>query len=176
MSYSVWCIRLLICGVFAVSAIGKLRGRGALVAFTGAVRELTGLGSRPARVAAVATVAAESLVAVAVLVPAVHRVALACAVLLLGAFVLVLARVLRAGRAVACRCFGRGAAPVAARHVVRNVVLAALAGLALAADLLAGPAAVEPAGLALCLLVAAVSVAFVALLDDIAVLLTPISK
>jgi hypothetical protein len=89
---------------------------------------------------------------------------------LLAAFTVVLIRARRRAPGLACHCFGAGTAPVAGRHVVRNLLL--LAAVALGAS---GPAgAVNPAGFALCLLVAAVSVAAVALLDDLAALLRPL--
>jgi uncharacterized membrane protein YphA (DoxX/SURF4 family) len=68
------------------------------------------------------------LLAVGAFVSAVAVVGAALALVLLALFTIAIARTLRAGRAPACHCFGtRGAAPIGADTVVRNLALAALA-------------------------------------------------
>ncbi|MGW6915141.1 MauE/DoxX family redox-associated membrane protein [Kitasatospora sp. NPDC054939] len=171
---------LLICsftvaGVLAGSALGKLRARAQA---RDAVRALTGLTGRRAAGTATALVTAEAALAVALLVPVLRSAAAVGAVLLFAAFTAALVRVLRAGTRVACACFGRAAAPIAPRHVVRNLLLLAAS---LAVPLLGPPAGAgsgsgEAPGPAVVLLAAgaaALPVLLVVFLDEAVDLLRP---
>ncbi|MGW4891283.1 MauE/DoxX family redox-associated membrane protein [Kitasatospora sp. NPDC004240] len=156
-------------GVFAASALGKLRDRAAA---RDAVRALTGLTGRAVAPLAAALTAAEAVLAAALLAPPLRTVAAVGAVLLMAVFVALLARVLRAGRQIACACFGRATAPVAPRHVVRNLALLAAALAVPLAGAGAGGAP-EPAVLLLALGAAALPTLTVVFLDEAAELLRP---
>ncbi len=118
----------VLAAVFAAAAWAKARdpegtrtgaiGLGVPVGFAAAV----------ARALPVVEVVVVVLLAVGVFVHAVAVAGATLALVLLGLFTLAIARTLAAGRAPACHCFGsRGAAPIGADTVVRNLALAALA-------------------------------------------------
>ncbi|MGI5237910.1 MauE/DoxX family redox-associated membrane protein [Dactylosporangium sp. CA-139066] len=174
MSYLRVFLDMTIVGIFLASVVGKVRSRAAFHAFVGAVRDLGGIPVRWVRAAAAFVVVLEAAAAVLVALPAaITTIAgLTLAAGLLVAFTVVLVRALRRAPGPACHCFGGDGDAVAPRHVVRNLVL--LGGCA--AGVVMGPStegAREPAGLALCALVAGVCVGAVALLDDLAALLRP---
>lgn len=181
MQYAALTCRLLLIGIFVVSAAGKLRTRRSFAGFAEAAARLGRIPARFAAPVAVAVVAAEAGTAVLLalpLLPPVHGAAPGAAVagfaaagaLLLG-FTAALAAALLRGDAAPCRCLGATAEPVARRHVARNLVLAACAAAGAATTGEAAP--VSPAAAALCLLGAAVAVGAVVLLDDLAHLLRP---
>jgi hypothetical protein len=173
MQYVVIYVDLFIAGVFAVSAAGKLRDWNA---FAASVRDLGGVPAHRARAVARLVVALECLTAVLVLIPAAIPATAGrlLAAGLLAAFTIVLIRARRRTPGLACHCFGPGTAAVAGRHVARNLLLIAAVPLGEAERIGAAVGAVNFAGFALCLLVAGVSVAAVALLDDLAALLRPL--
>jgi uncharacterized membrane protein YphA (DoxX/SURF4 family) len=167
MAYvALWCT-LLLSGVLGASAVGKARSRDAFVAFTGAVRTVGGIPARWSRPAAVAVVAAESTLAVLLLVGPARRLAAGGALLLLAAFTAVLARMLARRDQRPCHCFGSGDAPVAARHVVRNLLLAA--GASVVAAVPGFPVDIGP--LLVCLPAVIAVVGMVVMLDDLALVL-----
>jgi len=182
MEYAALTCRLLLIGIFLVSAAGKLRTRRSFTGFTEATARLGRLPARFAAPAAVAVVAAEAgtavLLALPVLPPvrdAVRGTAPAVAVagfVAAGALLLVFTAALTAallrGTATPCRCFGSAAEPIAWRHVVRNLVLTACAAAGALSAAYGGAGPVSPAAAALCLLGAAVAVGAVTLLDDLA--------
>ncbi|HUC57481.1 MAG TPA: MauE/DoxX family redox-associated membrane protein [Streptosporangiaceae bacterium] len=123
-------------GVFAASAFAKLRGRTAYLDFRSGLSATTLLPPRALPRVAAVLAAAEVLVAVALACAAALTVAgLAVASALAGsalslAFVLTavlaagVAAVIRRGVTATCACFGaRGARPLSAAHLARNVSL-----------------------------------------------------
>jgi peroxiredoxin len=123
-------LRLLLAGVFALAAVGKV------LDLSGSRRALVDFGV-PVRMAALLGTAlpgVELLIAVALLVQPVARAGAGGALVLLLVFVGVIARIVRAGGAPQCHCFGRvGSEPAGRSTLVRNLVLAAAAAVALAA-------------------------------------------
>jgi uncharacterized membrane protein YphA (DoxX/SURF4 family) len=116
---------LFLAGVFALAGAAKLRDR------RGTTPSFRALGLPPGLAKAVP--AAELLLAVGLVVLPGWSAAAALAVL--AAFTTVLARAVRDGVAVPCNCFGStSAAPVSAVEIVRNLLLAVVAGVALTAD------------------------------------------
>lgn len=117
--------------VFAVAAVGKLAGRARLADFA---ESLAPLGRSPVGWLPVAagTAVAELAVAVLVAVSATSRLGLGLATAVLLVFCAAIARSMRVGRRVTCRCFGRSGAVLGRAHLVRNALLAAWAAAALA--------------------------------------------
>jgi peroxiredoxin/uncharacterized membrane protein YphA (DoxX/SURF4 family) len=118
--------RLLLAGVFVVAAVGKLvdlpASRRSLVGF--------GLPERAANVFGTALPFAELAVAISLIPrPSAQWGAVGALVLLL-AFVAGIANALRQGEAPDCNCFGAiHSEPASSKTLVRNVVLAAIAGV-----------------------------------------------
>ena len=149
--------------VFAVSAVSKLRD---LRGFARSVPDFAPIPARWVNAVAVAVVAAEAATVVLVLVPATATVGFALALGLMLAFVAGIAHALSRGRRTSCRCFGASTAPVAPRHIVRNLALAVAAVL----GALAPGTALPLAGLALAALTGVVVAVLVVAMDDIAVI------
>lgn len=125
--------------VFVVSALSKLTGREAFAAFTRSVRRLGVLPSPgAARLAAFAVAAAEVAVPVLVLVgwPPTVVAGYLVAAAMLAAFTVGIAASLRRGDRTPCGCFGRSTVPLGGRHIVRNLLLLAIAVTGLVATLL----------------------------------------
>ncbi|WIY00819.1 hypothetical protein QRX60_43325 [Amycolatopsis mongoliensis] len=123
--------RVLIGLVFAVAAVGKLAGRVRLAEFAASLAPLgrSPVGWLPiAAATAVVELAAAALVAF----PATYRLGLGLATAVLVVFCAAIARSMRLGRRVTCRCFGRSGAVLGPAHLVRNALLAAWAATALA--------------------------------------------
>lgn len=122
--------RIVLAGVFLVSAWGKIRDR------EGSRDAVAAFGVPASLVAAVASALPVVELACAALLlapdPAATVGALASA-LLLAAFTVAIAANLARGRRPACHCFGapRGDDAISGRTIVRNAGLLALAGLAL---------------------------------------------
>ncbi|WP_086841155.1 MauE/DoxX family redox-associated membrane protein [Amycolatopsis kentuckyensis] len=123
--------RVLVGLVFVVAAAGKLAGRVRLTEFADA---LAPLGRSPVGWLPVAAATAVAELAVAVLVgfPATYRPGLGLATAILLVFCAAIARSMRLGRRVTCRCFGRSGAVLGRVHLVRNTFLAVVAGAATA--------------------------------------------
>lgn len=119
---------ILLCGVLGAAGLSKLRGRAAVDAFADTLTELAGVPRRWASVGTFLVAGAELGTAVLLLVPhSLRLLGFASAALLLVAFTGAIARALGRGRRTPCRCFGSAATPINASHVVRNVVLFAVA-------------------------------------------------
>jgi peroxiredoxin len=120
--------RLILAAVFVVAAIGKLAdlpgSRASLVGF--------GLPQRASAVLGTLLPLAELAVAVALIAEPSAQWGAAGALALLLAFVTGIGTALRRGEAPPCNCFGAiHSAPASRTTLVRNVVLAAVAGVAL---------------------------------------------
>jgi uncharacterized membrane protein YphA (DoxX/SURF4 family)/thiol-disulfide isomerase/thioredoxin len=116
--------RFALAAVFAVAAIAKLAdmpgSRQALEDF--------GIPARRVRAGAIALPAAELLAAVLLVIAPTAQAGGALAALLLGAFVVGIARALAGGRAPDCHCFGQlHSAPAGRETIVRNAVLGLVA-------------------------------------------------
>jgi uncharacterized membrane protein YphA (DoxX/SURF4 family)/thiol-disulfide isomerase/thioredoxin len=134
-------IRIVLAAVFALAAVGKL------IDLAGSRRAMEefGLPSGPARVAGVGLPALELAVAAGLLIDATARYAAALGLVLLLAFIAGIVRVTSQGRAPDCHCFGQlHSEPAGPSAIVRNVLLAALAGTVV----VAGAGAAIPGGLA----------------------------
>lgn len=143
MVYVVVGCQYLIGVVFLVSAASKLRSRAGLRGFGASLRQMRLLPSRGVGAVALLVAAAEAavavlLVAATALGPATASTAAVLTVGFTGALALlisfsaaILAAMHRGSRAP-CRCFGTANIPLGGRHVLRNGVLAAAAGVGLA--------------------------------------------
>ncbi|MFC5753129.1 MauE/DoxX family redox-associated membrane protein [Actinomadura rugatobispora] len=176
MGYVVLGCRCAVGLVFLASVVGKLRGRKPYAAFVAAVGRLgpEWVVSRvPAGVVAGGVIAAEAAVPLLLVPPGTAWAGFVSAGLLACAFAAVVLAALRRGDRAPCRCFGGSDRPVGGAHLVRNGVLAAAAGLGLAADAAAaGP--LEPAGVAVAVVAGAVVALAVVTADDVADLFRPV--
>lgn len=123
MAYLLLTIQFIVGGVFAVSAFGKMRAQ---TAFVRSLAEFDVPEQVRGLVGAVVTIA-EVAVVVLVAVPVTSVVGLVLGAVLLLGLAVVIGVTVRRGRRPRCRCFGVEGAPLRGAHVVRNVVLAALA-------------------------------------------------
>lgn len=166
--------RAALATVFALAVAGKVIGASAFAEFTRSVIAMDAAPRRLARPAALATVLAEGLTVVLVLIPLRPAGIAGCALafVLTGAFSGAIARSIRSGSQAACRCFGRSSTPLGARHLVRNGLLLLVALLGLVACSAGSSAAWSGA------LVGAAAGLFIGLavagFDDIAQLLAPV--
>ncbi|WP_326690768.1 MULTISPECIES: MauE/DoxX family redox-associated membrane protein [unclassified Streptomyces] len=169
VGYVLLACRLLTGGVFAVSAVSKLRSRAAFREFERAARELGAPAGSP-RPAALAVVAAEVLVPLGLLAPPGGLSGFILAAGLLAVLSAALVRALRRNVATACACFGSSSAPIGPRHLVRNGALLAVAALGAGLSV-AGPALpTHPGGLALAAFAALIGVLLVVGTDELAAL------
>ncbi|GIH73963.1 MauE/DoxX family redox-associated membrane protein [Planobispora longispora] len=170
MDYLVVAVRCALFVVFAASLVSKVRGRVSFASFTASLPGF-GVPAGRARGVAGAVVAAEAAVLVLLALPDTVPFGFALATALLAVFSWAMARVLRRGARVPCRCFGASATPVSVLHVTRNLVLACAALTAGAFSAAAGQPP-HPAGLMIAAATGAVLAALVITLDDIAGLFT----
>jgi Methylamine utilisation protein MauE len=138
--------RALLGAVFLAAVVEKLRSRGA---FAELVESLKGLGALPAPVwigvgASLATLEAAAVA----LLAAAPTAGFALALALFASFVTVLARALRRGAHVRCRCFGAAGGILGREHLARDAALALVAAAGLAAQS-AAPDASAPAAVLL---------------------------
>ncbi|GAA2063990.1 hypothetical protein GCM10009801_08290 [Streptomyces albiaxialis] len=172
MDYALLTCRLLLGGIFVVSAASKLRGRVAFREFESAARGM-GAPARFLRPVAVAVVAVECLIPPLLLVPPGGLPGL----LLSGALLLVLtaalAGALRRGTRTSCACFGSSTAPVGRRHVARNAALLAVVAAGVPMSLSGAPELpAHPGGIATAAFAALVGGLLVVSLDALTALLT----
>lgn len=126
LAFASFVARLLLAAIFAVAAWAKVRDREATR------MAAMGLGvPRPlSRPVAAVLPAVELLVAVALIVTALAPIGALAAAMLLGAFTVLLAGNLVAGRRPACACFGAASAsPIGGATLGRNAVLLVAAAL-----------------------------------------------
>jgi hypothetical protein len=163
--------RLLLALVFLTAVVGKLRTRAGFAGFVGSVVQF-GVPVRWSGPVARLAVAAEAAVVVLLAPSGTVPAGLLLAAGLLGVLTAAIVGALRRGARPACRCFGAGEAPIGARHVARNLALAAAALLGLLAGAVGGPAP-GPAGLLLAAGLAVPLAALVIRLDDLVALFAP---
>lgn len=119
---------IVLAGVFAVSGTAKARDLDGTTTAAGSLGVPASLARLVAHLLVVLELALAAALLVGLLVPALRRVAAIGSVLLLGAFIVAMARTLRRGQAPVCRCFGAlSERPISAETIVRNLALAALA-------------------------------------------------
>ncbi|MFF5227950.1 MauE/DoxX family redox-associated membrane protein [Dactylosporangium sp. NPDC000521] len=185
MSYLALGLLAVLWCVFAASAWSKLRSRAAQQAFAESLRPVPFVpAGHVSAVATVATVAEAGLMvglgaAVVVLVggwPAARplvMVVLALTGVLLAVLTTGVALVVRRGTGARCACFGAAERPLSARHLVRNGLLLAAAGVAAAGVAVARTQHLDPAGTAVALTAGAVCGLLVIRLDDLVDLFAP---
>ncbi|MER5701589.1 MauE/DoxX family redox-associated membrane protein [Micromonospora sp. NPDC002296] len=178
MSYFTIGVRCLIGAVFLASALSKVSGRRALPAFVASLRALRLLPARAVRPVAVLVVVAEFTLCglLAVPHPAGAAAGLAGSAGLLLIFAAGIGTAVRRGTRTPCRCFGASTVPLSSRHVVRNVLLAGLAGLAAPAAAMGAAGGAPPGGLLLAASAGLVLAVLVVALDDLAVLFTAVPR
>ncbi|GAA2041564.1 hypothetical protein GCM10009839_50050 [Catenulispora yoronensis] len=161
--------RVLVGVVFLVAAVGKARD---VKGFAASVRELPGvprvLGGLGG-LAAPGVIVAEAAVAALLAAPMTIVWGFALAVILDTSFLVVILKVLRSGTSASCNCFGTTPREFGMRHVVRDLLLGAVAliGLAGAAGNQGRDGVSVPAWV-LCALVGAVGALVLVLFDEIA--------
>lgn len=186
MVYVVVGCQFLIGVVFLVSAASKLRSRSNLRTFAASLRQLHLLPSQTVGPIALAVAYGEAAIAVLLLAPTVLGATaprpgvvgagFTGALVLLSTFSAVILTSIRRGIRAPCRCFGAANSPLGGRHVLRNGVLAAAAGIGLAAAVAGDAPAPSLAGV---LVAAAGGVALAVLTvvsDELAELLAPSTR
>lgn len=174
MAYLLLACSLTLALVFGMSAASKT-GRSAFGEFASSAGPLEVLPRALRRPAATATLAAEVVLTVLLLISVVAAfttalapvavIAYAGAAALLLAFTVAIVLTLRRGSRKPCRCFGAKATPLGPAHVVRNVLLLAVALAGLVA--LTGNSEVAPAGAALAGVAGLVAGLLVTRFDDL---------
>ncbi|GAB3129483.1 MauE/DoxX family redox-associated membrane protein [Microbispora hainanensis] len=159
----------LLAVVFLASGVSKLRGGRALRAFAASLAAMRLVSRSRAAFVATTLAAAEGCVTVLVAVPLTRQAGFAAAIALLAVLTTGVAVVLARGGGVPCRCFGASPAPLSGRHLVRNLLLVAvaLAGLVLPAGSLA------LSGWLVAFLAGGLGGVIVTLLDDLVELFVP---
>ncbi|MFF7095450.1 MauE/DoxX family redox-associated membrane protein [Streptomyces rubradiris] len=176
MNYFAYGVRGLLTAVFLIAVAGKTGRAGAFSAFADSLRPLAVVPGPAVRAVALAVVAAEGAVCLALALPypAATLAGLLAATALLAVFAVVIARSVTGGTTVRCRCFGRSTAPLGRTHVVRNGLLACAAGIG-AAAVAAGPAGgADPAMAAVAWCAGAVAGGLVTVLEDLMSLFRPV--
>ena len=168
---AVFC-RLLVGGLFAVSALAKLRD---LAGFRAALRGYRLLPRAAEPAAAGAVISAEVMVPVLLGLRVTAPYGLVLAAVLLGGFAAAMGSVLRRGLSTDCGCVGRGGA-VRAAHLWRNLVLVAVC-LTGAVTTLLPAAGTDPAVVVVLAVAAGCGVATLVFFDDLLLLFsTPVGR
>ncbi|MGC5033160.1 TlpA family protein disulfide reductase [Micromonospora sp. DT229] len=130
--------QLALVGILGWALVGKVRGRAAFAAFRASLPRTVGVPAARAGALAVAVLAAEAFTAgtllAAVALPALAPAGFALATGLFAAFTVAVAGMVRRGVREPCHCFGVAESPPGPAHVLRNLLLTAVAlgGAALA--------------------------------------------
>ncbi|WP_081237486.1 MauE/DoxX family redox-associated membrane protein [Streptomyces viridosporus] len=177
MNYFAYGVRGLLTAVFLIAVVGKAGRTGAFSAFADSLRPLAVVSGSVLRAVAFAVVAVEGAVCLALVLPyaPMTLAGLLAATVLLAVFAVVIARSVGRGTTVRCRCFGRSAAPLGRAHVVRNGLLASVAGVG-AAVVAVGPAGgSKPGMVAVAWCAGAVAGGLVTVLEDLMSLFRPVA-
>ncbi|WP_157528822.1 MauE/DoxX family redox-associated membrane protein [Nocardia sp. NRRL S-836] len=154
---------VVLCGlVLLVSAMSKVRSRADYAEFVASVPAF-GVPARWVRSTALLTVCAEF--AVVALLAWLPVAGLSAAAVLFAVLTAAVWRAVSRRSSAVCRCFGRSAARLGVRHVVRNAVLPVVALVGLAVPEL------DPVASVLAAVLGAVGAAMVLRFDDVAELL-----
>jgi hypothetical protein len=165
VQYVVLACRCAVAVVFAVAVVGKSRRSAAFRAFRGSVREM--VPELPATATGAAIIVSEASVVALLAVGRTVPIGFMWAGTVLLTFSAGIGRALRAGSRTPCGCFGATAAPLSARHLVRNGGILAIAVLGLTLGFFAhGP--LRLAGIVLGLATAAVLALMVIFFEDLA--------
>ena len=158
MHYLALLARCVIAGVLVLAVVSKLRAPAEVESAVGELLKVRRpVGRRLARL----LVVAELGVAALVIIPGTAQAGLvAAAVLMCGFAALVWANV---RRRIPCPCFGPSRTPLGPVHVVRNLVLGAVAAVGAAAPM----AALRPEEVVMTLVVAAFGVGLAVFADDV---------
>lgn len=172
MTYIALSCGILIFGVFLTALAGKLRRKAAFHDFVTSIREMGLFSRKVVWIVAIAVAVGESVTLVLLAVPATAPIGLALAMLLLLGFTAGMGTSLRRGMRTPCRCFGASTTPLGPVHLVRNLVLAAVAATGLAAMALDTDVDRPPhlGGAAIAATAALVAVILVVRLDDLVAL------
>jgi hypothetical protein len=165
--YAGVCCRLLVGGVFLLSASEKLRSRSAFHEFVIATQSLLRAAPRPATALAVASIASELLIMVLLAIPQLVIVGFAASCALLMAYSVSIGRALRRGVRTPCRCIGASSDPLHASLLLRNAGLVAACLVGLWGASVAGTNVEITAALGASVAIAAFAIAIVASFDDI---------
>ncbi|MFI1256225.1 MauE/DoxX family redox-associated membrane protein [Streptomyces netropsis] len=157
--------------VFAAAVVGKVRNAASFAAFTDAVAVLGRVPVRRAGVLAAAIVGSEAATTMLLAAPWIRPVGLLTAAGLLSSFTYAVARTLRSGTPVSCRCFGASAGPVGPPQLVRNAVL--LVAVALALPVVPGAGQLSWQGQFAAWLTGATAALVLVVGDELAALLRP---
>jgi len=126
MHHLIFVCRIALASMFGIAAFNKLGSRDGFRLFVASLRDFGVPQALSTPPFAALLVAAELGAGVALVV--VPSAGGALAAVLLAGFTLGIAHVVHHGQTVRCRCFGAGGATVGRGHVIRNAVLAGLAG------------------------------------------------
>jgi hypothetical protein len=174
MQYMAVMCRTCIGVVFLVAAFAKLVGPGGFRALVSSLRQMRVLPDRLVRPTAIAVIAAEAVIPLALATPLVATAVggFGLTVMLLTAFGVAILISIRRGTRTPCRCFGTSTVPLSSRHLVRNALLGAVAVLGVVASTAGGQA--DPAGLAVAAFAGLVIGSLVTVMDDIIELFRPV--
>jgi hypothetical protein len=164
--------------VFLVSATSKLRSRLAFTEFVASLRQYGLLPRAWLRPVGLAVALAEAAIPALLAAPMAvapsseaARLATGAGFVLAGAllvgFTLAILLALRRGASASCRCFGASETPLGLRHVVRNVLLLAIAAAGVAAAVAASAGSAHPGGAVIAVLTGLVAGVFVTAFDDL---------
>jgi hypothetical protein len=159
--------------VFLTSAATKLSGRASFAEFVASLRRMDVVPRRLAGPIGGLVVTGEVAVVVFLALPFTASAAtgFGLAALLLCGFTGAIVVSLRRGRQTTCRCFGASTVPLGRRHVARNAVLVAAAGLGLAGTVMGGSA--QPLALFLAVVAGLTAGGLLTVLDDVVALFRP---
>ena len=175
MQYLAVGCRAAIAVVFALAVAGKTLGSGSFADFRRSLVRMGAVSERLAAPVARATVTAEALTLVLVVIPLRVTAVAGCALaaLLTTAFSSAILRSLHRGNRAPCRCFGRSSTPLGPRHLVRNAVLLLLSLLGTAVTFSTG--ALQLTGALVALIAGLFAGLAIAAFEDIAQLVVPLA-
>jgi hypothetical protein len=156
--------------VFAWALVGKIASRAAFAEFAASIAVLPLPAALVRRPTAVAVVTVEAVTCLLMCIPATARIGLVAAAVTLAVMTAVLARSVRQGVRVTCRCFGARGAEVTTGHLVRNITIITVALLALAVGAFTGRAGIG--GIAVAVATGAIGGVLLVRWDDLAVLVS----
>ncbi|MFD1322750.1 MauE/DoxX family redox-associated membrane protein [Micromonospora sonneratiae] len=172
MAYVELAGRCLLGLVFLVAVTGKLRSRTAFDDFVASVAQFGLLPERWLPLTARLVLTGEAGIVLLLALPATVPAGYALAIGVLGILSAGMLTAVRRGRRPACLCFGAAGVPIGARHVARNLLLAAIAAGGLVASVATSGSPMRPAAALLAVATAVPLAALVVRLDDIVELFT----
>jgi uncharacterized membrane protein YphA (DoxX/SURF4 family) len=127
VNYVLFGCRCLLTGVFLVSTVSKVRGSAAYSNFVSATVSMLGIEVSQARALAPVVIGSECLAVILLTIPRTLVSGFILSAILLGSFLISLTRARWRNIEVNCNCFGSSDHGVGIHHIVRNVVLIAIA-------------------------------------------------